>query len=128
MDRLNQAAASKVGSMIAAYNRAIAQDVAELSGAEEGEVMKHLEHLADVFFVQGGLSARFSSCAWYTKRGEPCHKERRPGSDYCSVHAEYFKLHSEEISRAKTCPEHVNVTRKGIHKGMPPKLPGSACC
>jgi hypothetical protein len=119
MDRLNSAAVAKMHDVLVEYNRTLASDLASSYGLDAADLLGHTSKLMVSFFNDPVAIVRHSACAWFTKRGEPCNKERRPGCDYCTVHAEYFKLHNEEVSMAKSCPGHVNVTRKGINKLQP---------
>lgn len=103
--------------------------VKETSGDEHSSFDKTKEDDDDNDIVdsKGLLVERFKKeydnivkqcrCSWFTKRGEPCNKEKKPGYQFCSVHTEYFELHMEEISKAKKQPKDINVTRKGLHKG-----------
>jgi hypothetical protein len=116
MERLNSAASAKAASILTGYSALLAVDIAHAHGLDAAEVSARCADLL-AEFVQGfEESKKPKACSWFTKRGEPCNKDRRPGSEFCSVHAEYFQLHADEIARAKVCPERVNVTRKGIHK------------
>jgi hypothetical protein len=114
MERLNGAAVTKIGSLIGSYHNALVDDISQAYGIED--LKAHADDLLLTFFLKKDEAARRITCSWFTKRGEPCNKERKHGSNFCSVHTEYLLLHDEEISRARTCPSNVNVTRKGMHK------------
>jgi hypothetical protein len=57
-----------------------------------------------------------TKCSWFTKRGEPCNKDRKQCSLYCSVHTDSVAVHEEEIEKARRDPKRVDVTRKGLVK------------
>lgn len=116
MDRLNHAACSKVASMVSSYADILAKDISENYDLPYDELKLTLDNLTKEYFTNYKEINKNSTCTWFTKRGEPCHKEKRPGYEFCSVHAEYFHMHNDEINRAKSCPLQVNVTRKGLHK------------
>lgn len=116
MDRLNEAAVSKVSNVLELYSASLAGDISKSYGISTSDIEQICKENLEMFLNDYNKVLANSTCAWFTKRGEPCHKERRPGSDFCSVHAEYFLLHTEEIAKAKNSSVKVNVTRKGIQK------------
>ena len=116
MDRLNKAATSKVVNVLSLYSDLLADDIANTYAVPIDELKPYCQNIFNKFIENSEEVTRHAACAWFTKRGEPCHKERRPGSDFCSVHAEYFQLHTEEVAKAKVSPDKINVTRKDIHK------------
>ncbi len=116
MDRLNKAATTKVASLVDHYSSCLANDIAESFNLDPEKIREEIRVLTQSFFMKDIKDDKSQTCAWFTKRGEKCNKDRKLGHEFCSVHAEYFILHDEEVNRAKTCPDVVNVTRRGISK------------
>lgn len=116
MDRLNRAASTKVSSLLEEYSKDLAHDISTHYGLDFEVLTEDIERLTRTYFAKDHEEGQIQACAWFTKRGEPCHKDRKLGHEFCSTHAEYFLLHTEEVNHAKSCPEVVNVTRRGICK------------
>lgn len=133
MDRLNDAALQRITSIMDTYTRELLQDICKnynldsnslrVAFAIEGDegwlhTASSTNTLMDRFMTTMEQVRRDSLCAWFTKRGEPCHKERLHGSNYCLVHAEYFELQHAELNKVREAKDRVNVTRKGIQKAV----------
>ena len=118
MDRLNKAASLKISSLIAQCATELALDIATTFDLDVEEVKEHVVNLTTEYFSKNHDDVKMQLCTWFTKRGEKCNKDRKFGCEFCSVHAEFFHLQNEEITKAKSCPEVVNVTRRGISKTL----------
>lgn len=116
MDRLNKAATTKISTLIDQYSLSLAMDIATSFELDNEMIIADVQELTRQFFTKHLADWKSHTCTWFTKRGEKCNKERKLGHDFCSVHSDQFLLHDEEINKAKTCPEIVNVTRRGISK------------
>lgn len=116
MDRLNKAASIKISSLIGQCAAELAADIAETYCIDAEEVLAHVIELTSEYFAKSPEEIKAQLCTWFTKRGEKCNKDRKLGFEFCSVHAEQYELQTEEIAKAKSCPEVVNVTRRGISK------------
>ena len=110
------AATEKACAQLTAYAHGLARSIAADAGLPEEDVAAHTAALLREFLEDPLCLQRSNLCAWFTRRGDSCHKDRRPGCDFCSTHADLFRLHAEEIERARQSPGCVNVTRKGIQK------------
>lgn len=102
-----------IGAHKMSYARLIEDTVNKTSADMKTTEVYDLTPVWDKFLGGQDCQASPTLCSWYTKRGEPCHKERKLGSEYCSVHAEYLYIQRRELMSIREDKEKVNLTRKG---------------